>query len=126
MEKEDNLIKSLPVLKSSSFSVIGSTWPPNFLHKNLWNKIGGYDEDYNVGFGSDPDLIKRCYDVGCRNFIGVGSSLVYHFQCKTTNKIKHLNLGKDSGQLFKNKHGIDMMDFINNILKRGHIFDESK
>jgi glycosyltransferase involved in cell wall biosynthesis len=111
------VLSKLEGIRSSRHNIKGSTWPPNFISKKLWDNIGGYSEEYGIGFGSDPDLIAKAYSLGCRNFIGVGKSLVYHFQCKTTGKIKSTQL--EAEQIFKNKFGIEMNDFIFNILDRG-------
>lgn len=115
-----DLLNFIDQLGNKRHNVMGSTWPPNFIHRNLWNKINGYSEEYNVGFGSDPDIIAKCYSLGCRNFIGVGNSLVYHFQSKTTKKVPKAGIGVDD--MFKNKFNIDMMAFVHNILRRGSIY----
>ena len=40
------------------------------------------------GMSSDNDLSMKLWQAGCRHFIGVGDSLVCHFQCKSTGKVK--------------------------------------
>ena len=34
----------------------GSTWAPHLIHKDIWNKVGGFSEEFYPGTGSDPDL----------------------------------------------------------------------
>ena len=34
----------------------GSTWAPHLIHKTIWDKIGGFSEEFYPGTGSDPDL----------------------------------------------------------------------
>lgn len=110
----DNILNDLPELKLQKSNMV-STWSPLFIPRKLWDDVGGYSIEFEPGFGSDPDLCKKLYDVGCKNFIGVGKSLIYHFQSKTTKKTKTNN----SRLIFKEKHGIDLDYFINEILKRG-------
>jgi len=115
----DNLLLKLEEIRQLAQNVTGSTWPPNFISRNLWDAIDGYSEEYGAGFGSDPDLIAKAYSIGCRNFIGVGKSLVYHFQCKTTKKINSTQLQAE--EIFKNKFGIEMNYFLFNIIQRGKL-----
>lgn len=116
----ERLLNDLNFLKTLKPNINGTTWPPNMMHKDLWDKVDGYSEEFSPGFGSDPDIIKKLYDTGIRNFIGIGSSLVYHFMCKTTS-VKNF-AHNDSELQFFNKHGIWINDFVNNVLKRGSIW----
>ena len=54
--------------------------------KSLWNKIGGFSEEFNPGFGSDPDLNMKLWINGVRIFKCVNKSRVYHFGSQTTRK----------------------------------------
>jgi len=112
----DKLLIDIPKLKNIKGYVNGSTWPPNLLFRSVFEQINGMCEEYIEGFGSDPDLAMRMYEVGVRDFIGVGSSLVYHFQCKSTSKIRNTGHGRN---LFIKKHGMSIEHFVNNIIKRG-------
>jgi glycosyltransferase involved in cell wall biosynthesis len=112
-----DLLKDLPELKKIKTNMNGSTWPPNMMHKDLWNKINGYSEEFSPGFGSDPDIAKKLYDIGVRYFIGVGSSLIYHFMCKTT---ACKNFYHNNGEFqFYHKHGLSINDFVYHLLQRG-------
>ena len=46
----------------------GSTWAPHLIHKKLWNKVGGFSEEYYPGTGSDPDLNMKLWKEGVRIF----------------------------------------------------------
>ena len=46
----------------------GSHWAPHLIHKELWNKIGGFSEEFNPGFASDPDLNMKLWREGVRIF----------------------------------------------------------
>ena len=111
----DKLLSDLPKLRTIKEHKKGTRWPPTLLHKKYWDMVGGFSEEFFPGFGSDPDLAKKLWDIGFRNFIGVGDSLVYHFQCKTTSKVSPGN----SGEIFFKKHGIYINDFVRDVLHRG-------
>ena len=51
---------------------------------------------------SDNDFSMKLWHAGCCVFLGVGDSLVYHFQCKSTGKVKK----NDGGRQFLNKWGM--------------------
>lgn len=66
----------------------GSTWPPNVVHKDYWDLVGGLSIEFSPGMYSDPDFSKKLYQAGVRYFKGLGSSLVYHFGSKSTKRVK--------------------------------------
>ena len=55
---------------------------PFFLHRKLWNKMGGVDPHY-FSYCTDDDLVQTAYDQGVRRFGMVMGSLVYHLQGKS-------------------------------------------
>jgi len=65
----------------------GSCWPPFVLHRDTWNSIGGFSEEFSPGMSSENDLAMKLWNSGCRIFLGLGQSLVYHFQCKSTGRV---------------------------------------
>lgn len=93
----------------------GASWPPSIVHKKLWDKVGGYDVDYSPGFGSDPDFSMKLWKAGVREYKGIGKSLVYHFQSKSTAKVVKNNGRKT----FAQKWGIPSSYFYKNIIKLG-------
>mgnify|MGYP002883145012 FL=1 len=74
---EDKLLKNHDNLKCSDFQ--GSHWAPHLIHKEIWNKIGGFSEEFNPGIGSDPDLNMKLWKEGVRIFKGLSEFKVYHF-----------------------------------------------
>lgn len=97
-----------------------STWTPVLLARRDWEAIGGFDEKYFPGFGSDPDLAMKMYRYGCRHFIGVGNSLVYHFARGTTARFKgdvHMNPQKH----FQNKWGVSWKKFFKKVIHRDSV-----
>lgn len=78
---------------------------PHLIHKDLWNKISGFSEEFNPGDGSDPDLVLKLWNEGVRYFKCLGNFKVYHFGSVTTRKKKDLILNKGS-DLFIKKWGI--------------------
>ena len=85
---EDKLLKNFQSLEF--YDLQGSHWAPHLVHKDLWLKVGGFSEEFNPGFGSDPDLNMKLWKEGVRIFKGVNKSRVYHFGSLTTRKIKPL------------------------------------
>ena len=64
----------------------GSTWAPHLIHKETWNKVGGFSEEFYPGTGSDPDLNMKLWQVGVRIFKGINDFKVYHFGSIVTRK----------------------------------------
>lgn len=96
----------------------GATWPPNIVHKNLWDLVGGYSVEFFPGMYSDPDFSMKLLKAGVTHFKGVSQSLVYHFGSRSTIRVKK---NKGSRQ-FLNKWGITSSLLIDHILKRGQAF----
>lgn len=116
--EEERLLSDYSKLKRP-FNVV-STWTPTIVRKVDWDAVGGLDEDYFPGFGSDPDFAMRMYRHGCRHFIGVGTSLVYHFSRSTTSRFDDKTL-EDPRRLFKKKWGVSRRKFLKKILQRGRV-----
>ena len=74
---ESALLKDLQNLSYYDFQ--GSHWAPHLIHKELWNRIGGFSEEFNPGIGSDPDLNMKLWNEGVRIFKGLENFKVYHF-----------------------------------------------
>lgn len=96
----------------------GSTWPPNVVHKDVWDMIGGFSIEYSPGMYSDPDFSRKLWELGVRYFKGMGASKIYHFGSKSTKRIK-VNKGRTT---FLNKWGITANTFSKYILKTGQAF----
>tara|TARA_B100000767_G_scaffold226980_1_gene216787 strand:+ start:1029 stop:1883 length:855 start_codon:yes stop_codon:yes gene_type:complete len=66
----------------------GSHWAPHLIHKNIWDKIGGFSEEFNPGDGSDPDFCMKLWLANVRVFKGISKFKVYHFNSITTRNDK--------------------------------------
>jgi GT2 family glycosyltransferase len=93
----------------------GAFWPPNIVPKALWQKVGGFSEEFSPGMSSDDDFVHKCWQAGCRIFIGIGGSLVYHFQGKSTQRIIKNNGRKQ----YLQKWGITQSSFRKYYLQLG-------
>lgn len=97
----------------------GSTWPPNIVHTDVWDLVGGYSVEFSPGFYSDPDFSMKLWVAGIRLFKGVSNSRVYHFGSKSTNRS-----AKNKGYYtFIKKWGISSSTLTNQFLHRGAPFD---
>jgi len=99
----------------------GATWPPTLVSRKWWFKVGGYSSELTPGMSSDNDFSMKLWHAGCRIFFGVGKSMVYHFQCKSTVKIKKNNGTKQ----FLNKWGIRQSMFDKYFLRLGKVAGET-
>ena len=52
----------------------------------MWNKVGGFSEEFNPGIGSDPDFNMKLWKEGVRVFKGLNDFKIYHFASLTTRK----------------------------------------
>jgi len=112
---EQKLLADLPNFHKADW--YGATWPPTLVHKNWWFKLGGYSSEFSPGMSSDNDFAMKLWHAGCRTFIGVGKSLVYHFQSKSTGKVKK----NDGAQQFLQKWGVRQSVFNRYYLRRGDL-----
>jgi GT2 family glycosyltransferase len=96
----------------------GATWPPSLVHRDYWQKVNGYSEEFSPGLYSDPDFSRKLWKAGVRLFCGVGQSKVYHFQSQSLKKIE-LNDGR---RQFLKKWGISANYFYQKYLKMGTEF----
>lgn len=110
---EAKLLGELPQLRKTDWC--GATWPPTLVSKRWWFKVGGYSSEFSPGMSSDNDFSMKLWHAGCRIFLGVGDSLVYHFQCKSTGKVKK----NDGGRQFLHKWGMRQSVFDRYYLRRG-------
>ena len=96
----------------------GSHWAPHIISKKIWDEIGGFSEEFDPGFGSDPDLNMKLWNKGIRIFKGVNKSRVYHFGSLTTRKNNKVTRN-NANITFLMKWGITINFFTKNYLKRG-------
>ena len=113
---EERLLSEFMTLKHGDWQ--GATWPPNVVHRDLWDLVGGYSVEYSPGMYSDPDFSAKLYHAGVRIFKGIDKSRVYHFEARSTHRIV-----KNDGSLqFLRKWGITSSSFMNDVLHRGEPF----
>lgn len=96
----------------------GSSWPPNIVHRSMWEKVGGYSIEFFPGFYSDPDFAIKLWKAGVRIFWGVSMSRVYHFLEVSTNKLKRQRV-KQANLQFLKKWGISARFFNRFYLQMG-------
>ncbi len=70
----------------NSSDLQGSHWAPHLIHTDIWNKIGGFSEEFNPGDGSDPDFCMKLWNEKVRIFKAISKFKVYHFSSITTRK----------------------------------------
>ena len=100
----------------------GSTWPPNVVHKDIWDLVGGYSIEYSPGMYSDPDFSAKLWKAGVRIFKGVDKSRVYHFEARSTHRI----VKNDGSTQFLRKWGITSASFMRDVLQRGEPWDSEQ
>ena len=100
----------------------GTHWAPHVIHKDLWNKINGLDENFDPGFGSDPDLNMRLWNEGVRYFKGINDCKVYHFGSISLRKKKNLVTNNGARQFLK-KWGMSISFFKKYYLRSMQVFD---
>ncbi len=93
---------------------LGATWPPTLVPRALWHRVGGYSIEFSPGMGSDNDFSMKLWQAGCRAFLGVGASLVYHFSETSTRRIRK----NDGRRQFLMKWGLTQSGFDRYYLRR--------
>jgi len=114
--READLLKDLASFNKNDWS--GSSWPPCVMSKKYWQIIGGFSIEFSPGMASDDDLSRKLWETGCRYFKGVGKSLVYHFQTKSTSRIKK----NDGRKQFLLKWRSNISIFNKHYIKKGQPF----
>jgi glycosyltransferase involved in cell wall biosynthesis len=114
---EAGLLKEFKELPMENWQ--GATWPPNIVHRDIWDLAGGYSIEFSPGLYSDPDFSMKLWQLGIRLFKGVAESRVYHFGSVTLKRVKR-NKGYYT---FIAKWGITQNSFSRFYLRRGKLFD---
>ena len=86
---------------------LGSTAPPNIVHRDIWDLVGGYSIEFSLGMTSDQDFSAKLWLAGVRYFRGLADCRCYHFMSKTVERIR-LNFGPLQ---FLRKYGITKRTF---------------
>lgn len=98
---------------------LGATWPPNIVHRDMWDLVGGYSVEFSPGMYSDPDFSAKLWHAGVRLFKGLSASRVYHFEARSTARI----VKNDGSTQFLRKWGITSASFMRDVLHRGEPAD---
>lgn len=115
--KEPELLKEYDKLPIHDWQ--GATWPPNIVHKEIWDLVGGYSIEFSPGMYSDPDFSMKLWKIGVRHFKGVSESRVYHFGSLSVKRVK-----KNNGYyMFINKWRTTCGTMGRYYLRRGELFD---
>ena len=114
--------------KINHYDFQGSTWAPHLIHKEIWNKVGGFSEEFYPGTGSDPDLNMKLWREGVRIFKGLSKCKVYHFGSIVTRKYKNhptikTESGSKGGKIFLLKWGITFKFFKKHYLRSDSIYE---
>jgi GT2 family glycosyltransferase len=114
--QEKDLLDSYKNLQKEDWS--GSSWPPSIVSTKTWDIIGGFSIEFSPGMYSDPDFSMKLWKYGVRIFKGIGSSKVYHFQSKSTGRLKK----NDGSRTFLLKWGLTAKTFYTYFLKMGKVY----
>ena len=117
---EKKLIKNIETIKTFDFQ--GTTKCPGLVHKDIWNKVGGWSEEFSPTGGDDSDFAMKLWQNNIRIFKGLGSSLAYHFGSITTrkkDKSLFTYLGSRGNKIFLKKWGVSINFFEKVYLKSG-------
>jgi len=118
--EEERLLKEYAALPFNDWN--GASWPPNVVHRNLWNLVGGYSVEFSPGMYSDPDFSMKLWQAGVRLYKGVSKSRVYHFMSKSTGKLRK-EANKDGKREFLDKWQMTSRTFYRYFLAIGTPFE---
>lgn len=84
---------------------------PILAPTEMWEEMNYLDDKYYPGWAVDHDLAAQAYKVGCRDFLMLGTSRVYHFISKTFTKLPSEVRNRSGQDIFQNKWGISVDEF---------------
>lgn len=117
---EKKLLNNLKKIQTFNFQ--GTTKCPGLVHKDLWNKVAGWSEEFSPTGGDDTDFAMKLWASNVRIFKGLGKCSAYHFGSVTTRKKdKKLftYLGSRGNKIFLKKWGFSINFFEKYYLKSG-------
>ena len=112
--KEDELLSKYKDI--NFYDHQGTHFAPHLVSKKMWDKVGGFSEEFNPGIGSDPDFNMKLWKEGVRIFKGLNDFKVYHFGSLTTRKKKNF-IQNRGDKTFLKKWGITTKFFKKYYLK---------
>ena len=98
--KEDELLSKYKNI--NFYDHQGTHFAPHLVSKKMWDKVGGFSEEFNPGIGSDPDFNMKLWKEGVRIFKGLNDFKVYHFGSLTTRKKKNFIQNRGDKTFLKN------------------------
>ena len=117
---EKKLLNNLENIKTFNFQ--GTTKCPGLVHKDLWNKVGGWSEEFSPTGGDDTDFAMKLWKENVRIFKGLGKCSAYHFGSVTTrkkDKSLFTYLGSRGNKIFLKKWGFSINFFEKYYLNSG-------
>jgi GT2 family glycosyltransferase len=84
---------------------------PILLPTKMLREMNYLDEEYFPGWAVDHDLAASAYKAGCRNFVMLGDSRVYHFSSKTFQKLPNEIRNQHGQDIFQRKWGMTVDEF---------------
>jgi GT2 family glycosyltransferase len=117
---EVKLLNNLEKIKTIDFQ--GTTKCPGLIHKEIWEKVGGWSEEFSPTGGDDTDFAMKLWKIDIRIFKGLGKSIAYHFGSITTrkkDKSLFTYLGNRGNKIFLKKWGYSINFFEKFYLKSG-------
>ena len=112
--KEDELLAKYKNI--NFYDHQGTHFAPHLVSKEMWNRVGGFSEEFNPGIGSDPDFNMKLWKEGVRVFKGLNNFKVYHFGSLTTRKKKNF-IQNRGDKTFLKKWGITTKFFKKHYLR---------
>jgi hypothetical protein len=117
---EKKLLENIENIKTFNFQ--GTTKCPGLIHKETWDHVGGWSEEFSPTGGDDTDFAMKLWRYDVRIFKGLGKCLAYHFGSITTrkkDKSLFTYLGSKGNKIFLLKWGISINFFEKFYLKSG-------
>ena len=81
---EEKLLTNLKNIQTFNFQ--GTTKCPGLVHIDIWNRVGGWSEEFTPTGGDDTDFAMKLWETNVRIFKGLGKCSAYHFGSVTTRK----------------------------------------
>ena len=111
---EDKLLKNYK--KKNFYDYQGSHYAPHLVSKKIWDKVGGFSEEFYPGVASDPDFNMKLWKEGVRIFKGINNFKVYHFVSIVIKRINvptknKSNIKSKASKIFLLKWGVSIKFF---------------
>lgn len=114
--EENRLLREYATFEKADWN--GATRPPNIIHRDIFDLIGGYSVELAPGMYSDPDFSMKLWQAGVRYFKGASQARVYHFVSKSVGRI----IKNDGRRQFIKKWGMAPSTFYRYFLHKGEKF----